>query len=312
MTGPARSIIPARALDDPRMTSPLIHLLTVYGAYADREGRCWPSRAAVAKRYGATPRNVRRATAKLVELGYLDRSIQTHGRVNDYRILYDDGGHPAPPFGDQTGGTQRPPSAPTGDIQRPPGGTPSAPRSGGTQRPPERTTLTESKNEDPAGRASARADRPNVPAEDPASPGSAPRVSAAPSGGRAGGAPPAQDLPDWDWVLDTAKRLWGQDEPFTGGEFHPTKEFPDLETVYQDHIRFMADNAPDDGIPAKLARKLVTAVGPEQAAAIMDRAVIEADDPRAYVVAAIKNGATSRPKRRPEPGARRKADPFLI
>jgi hypothetical protein len=103
-------------------------------------------------------------------------------------------------------------------------------------------------------------------------------------------------LPDWEWVLKTAEKLGEKDNPplWTNSEgvqeFHPTEQFPTLEAIYHDHIRWMIVTADDEiGENAgSLARKLIDLYGPHQADEIMAKAT-EAKNPRAYVVTAIKN-----------------------
>ena len=87
--GPLLAIVPARALADPRITAELLRLLIVFGAYTNRQGECWPSRGALAERYGATKRHVSRLTSRLVELGYVERETYARGRFNAYQMIYE-------------------------------------------------------------------------------------------------------------------------------------------------------------------------------------------------------------------------------
>ena len=92
MTGPKKSIIPARAVGDPRLRHNLLRLLICYGVNADaKTGLCRPSRATVAKLYGKSIRTVSKLTGELVAFGYLERTKYGRGRVNLYRVVYDSG-----------------------------------------------------------------------------------------------------------------------------------------------------------------------------------------------------------------------------
>ena len=88
------SIIPAVALDDPRMTPALLKLLCVLGTYGNKQGYCWPKRETLARRLGGISKPaISQGIRKLKDLGYLEVTARygTDGgqKQNCYRILFD-------------------------------------------------------------------------------------------------------------------------------------------------------------------------------------------------------------------------------
>jgi hypothetical protein len=87
------SIIPARAMDDRRLSKPCLVVLAAIGTYGDKNGWCHPSQSTLAARLGVTRQAVGKAIAGLVELGYLEKLRQfgnDGGELScSYRILFD-------------------------------------------------------------------------------------------------------------------------------------------------------------------------------------------------------------------------------
>lgn len=96
-------------------------VLVALADYADDEGMCYPSHKKTAKRTGASPDTVKRATRRLQAAGYLDiipwKRDNGSSTSNRYRLRV--GVHTAPPL-----------------QSIPPGGYVSAPGEGGTSAPP--------------------------------------------------------------------------------------------------------------------------------------------------------------------------------
>ncbi len=73
-TKPRRSgdlaIVPAAAVFDLRLIHADIRVLTALSAYADKQGRCWPSTPTIASRTGMSERHVRTC------LRNLERKVQ--------------------------------------------------------------------------------------------------------------------------------------------------------------------------------------------------------------------------------------------
>ncbi len=87
------SIIPACAVYDPRLRAADVRVLTAFGTYADKNGRCYPSQATIAQRLGVTLRAVAEHVAKLKQLGYLEVKPRRHpdgrARSAEYRVAYE-------------------------------------------------------------------------------------------------------------------------------------------------------------------------------------------------------------------------------
>ncbi len=87
------SIIPARAIDDPRLGNAALLVLCALGTYSDRDGWSWPTVATLCNRLRLTRRPVLRHLRQLQDLDYLgieprfdDKGRQ---RSNKYRVLHD-------------------------------------------------------------------------------------------------------------------------------------------------------------------------------------------------------------------------------
>jgi hypothetical protein len=94
-TMPARfSIIPARAIEDPRLHSAALRVLSAIGTYANKEGWCYPSQSTLAKRLKISRPAVNRQIKILVELGYLEatRRVDKDGGETSciYHILFEE------------------------------------------------------------------------------------------------------------------------------------------------------------------------------------------------------------------------------
>ena len=87
------SIIPARAIDDPRLGKAALLVLCGLGSYSDRDGWSWPTVATLCKRLRLTRRSALRYLRQLQDLGYLEIEPRFdekgRQRSNKYRILHD-------------------------------------------------------------------------------------------------------------------------------------------------------------------------------------------------------------------------------
>ncbi len=87
------SIVPARAVEDRRLSAPAFRVLAALGTYSDKDGWCWPSFTTLAAQLGTKRQVVHRHVRELVKLGYLE-SKRTQRRdggnaTNRYRLLFD-------------------------------------------------------------------------------------------------------------------------------------------------------------------------------------------------------------------------------
>ena len=99
------SIIPARAMQDERLTGPHIKILACLGMYTNSYGVCWPSQTTIARHLGVGRVWVCRTMRILKELGYVrllePRPYPKHikrrsrGKVNRYQVLWE-GNDPIP------------------------------------------------------------------------------------------------------------------------------------------------------------------------------------------------------------------------
>ncbi len=147
------SVIPAAAVFDARLCRTDLAVLCALGAYADRNGRCWPATTTLAEDIRVTTRQVRRCLRNLEDCGF----IHTEHRAGQRSIYVvarggSDPGHPGSgvprTYSDTTPDTQVPgldvdpghPGSGGADTQVP--GTPD------TQVPPKDTTngVTEHKH----------------------------------------------------------------------------------------------------------------------------------------------------------------------
>src|SRR4051794_1674483 len=87
------AITPARAVEDHRLGDAAYRVLACLGTYADKDGWCWPSTGAIARRLGVSRQAVQRSLKQISELGYMEatalrRTDGGHDR-NRYRLLFD-------------------------------------------------------------------------------------------------------------------------------------------------------------------------------------------------------------------------------
>ena len=87
------SIVPARAVEDRRLSAPAFRVLAALGTYSDKDGWCWPSLTTLANQLGTRRQVVHRHVQDLAKLGYLEskRSQRRDGgnATNRYRLLFD-------------------------------------------------------------------------------------------------------------------------------------------------------------------------------------------------------------------------------
>lgn len=87
------AIVPARAVDDRRLSRSTLAMLVTLGTYSDRNGWCWPSVSTLAVRLGISERQVKRAIRELEKLGYIETQRQFDNRGLEIsarrRILFD-------------------------------------------------------------------------------------------------------------------------------------------------------------------------------------------------------------------------------
>jgi hypothetical protein len=97
MTGSTNSgrfaITPARAVEDQRLGDAAYRVLACLGTYADKDGWCWPSTAALGRRLSISRQAAQRSLGQLAELGYIEveRKRRADGGYdrNRYRLLFD-------------------------------------------------------------------------------------------------------------------------------------------------------------------------------------------------------------------------------
>ena len=73
MTGPVFSKMPMEAFRDSRLSSRDMRILGLLYAFANREGRCWPSRQQLSRLSGLPVNRVSTATSRLVLFGWLTK-----------------------------------------------------------------------------------------------------------------------------------------------------------------------------------------------------------------------------------------------
>jgi hypothetical protein len=69
MTAPAFSMMPVEAFRDARLSSRDMRVLGLLYAFANSEGRCWPSRGLLSRLSGLPVGRVSTATSHLVRFG---------------------------------------------------------------------------------------------------------------------------------------------------------------------------------------------------------------------------------------------------
>jgi len=74
MTGPVFSKMPVEAFRDARLSSRDMRILGLLFAFANREGRCWPSRHQLSRLSGLPVSRISTATSRLVVFGWLTKT----------------------------------------------------------------------------------------------------------------------------------------------------------------------------------------------------------------------------------------------
>jgi len=93
-TGPRYCVVPAAALDDPRLADIDYKTLLVLGFYADKHGWCHPYQRDLCERMGVKSRQaVSKRIGRLVQFGYVERYAQASKKgaqiANRYRVRFD-------------------------------------------------------------------------------------------------------------------------------------------------------------------------------------------------------------------------------
>lgn len=87
------SVIPARAIEDDRLSKGDLKVLNALGVYADKEGWSFPSQKTLADKINMTRMSVSRAIKKLCDYGYIasENNFRNNGSQssNKYRVLFD-------------------------------------------------------------------------------------------------------------------------------------------------------------------------------------------------------------------------------
>ena len=87
------SIVPARAVEDRRLSAAAFRVLAALGTFSDKEGWCWPSMVTLAEILDTSRQAPQRQIRKLCKLGYIEISRQHRGdggnTSNRYRLLFD-------------------------------------------------------------------------------------------------------------------------------------------------------------------------------------------------------------------------------
>ncbi len=87
------SIIPARAIDDPRLGKAALLVLCTLGTYSDRDGWSWPSISTLANRVRVSRRHISNGLRQLEQLGYVETKPQYDNagkqQTSRYRVLHD-------------------------------------------------------------------------------------------------------------------------------------------------------------------------------------------------------------------------------
>ena len=87
------SIIPARAIDDPRLGKAALLVLCALGTYSDRDGWSWPSISTLANRLRVSRRHISNGLRQLEQLNYIENKPQYDKagkqQTSRYRVLHD-------------------------------------------------------------------------------------------------------------------------------------------------------------------------------------------------------------------------------
>lgn len=86
-------ILPARAIEDVRLSHSALRMLGVVSTFADKEGWCWPSQTTLGSRMAITQQAASRLLTQLEKLGYIEsrRQYKKDGfeTTKLYRVVYD-------------------------------------------------------------------------------------------------------------------------------------------------------------------------------------------------------------------------------
>lgn len=85
------SAVPMAAVDDPAVSDGMLRMLNVLGAYANKDGWCWPRLEVIAKRMGKEKPAISKMLTRLREAGYLEvhYEIREGRRRCVFRVVYD-------------------------------------------------------------------------------------------------------------------------------------------------------------------------------------------------------------------------------
>ena len=87
------SIVPARAVEDRRLSAAAFRVLAALGTYSDKDGWCWPSMSTLARMLNCTRQAVQQHIRELAKLGYIEVQPQLRenrgSTANRYRLLFD-------------------------------------------------------------------------------------------------------------------------------------------------------------------------------------------------------------------------------
>jgi biotin operon repressor len=86
------SIIPARAIDDKRLSPECLRVLATIGTYSNRDGWCFPSQTTIGNRLGVTRSAINMQIKHLVKCGYIEKQerYKDNAQISSlYRIIFD-------------------------------------------------------------------------------------------------------------------------------------------------------------------------------------------------------------------------------
>jgi DNA-binding MarR family transcriptional regulator len=78
-------VVPSEAVFDKRLSNADLRVVCALAAYADKEGRCWPSLQTVADRLGVSSRYVRTRLKAIERAGHIT-VVRNAGRSNRYTL----------------------------------------------------------------------------------------------------------------------------------------------------------------------------------------------------------------------------------
>lgn len=94
MSTPRYSIIPAAAVDDPKVSDLHLRILVLFGKASDNNGWLQVNQRLIAERTGRCRETINRAIRELVDLGYVRKKARFSGKdgrqlINDYQVVMD-------------------------------------------------------------------------------------------------------------------------------------------------------------------------------------------------------------------------------